>query len=196
LCKTSDFVAGIDIGASPVQAAISYNPDLNGMCADVRHLPFKDETFDVIVSTSTLDHFRTEKEIFASLKEIFRVLKSNGELLLTLDNPLNPLVRIRNALPFGLLNRLGIVPYFVGKTLKPLEINRFLTGLQMKVEQTRVVMHVPRVLAVILSRWAEKKTGPKVQKKFLNFLLSFEGISSLPTRYQTGYFIAVKAVKP
>lgn len=195
LCKTTDFLTGIDIGASPVQAATFYNPDLNGICADVRHLPFKDETFDLVVSTSTLDHFRTEKEILAGLKEIVRVLRSNGEVLLTLDNPLNPLVWIRNALPFGPLNRLGIVPYFVGRTLSPSEINQYLSEMKMKVEQTRVVMHIPRVLAVILSRWAEKRIGSEGQKKFLNFLLSFERISSWPTRYRTGYFIAVKAVK-
>ena len=122
-------------------------------------------------------------------------MKSNGEVLLTLDNPLNPLVWIRNTLPFGLLNRLGIVPYFVGKTLKPSQIKQYLSEMKMKVEQTSMVMHMPRVLAVVLSRWAEKRMDPKAQKKFLNFLLSFERISSWPTRYRTGYFIAVKAVK-
>jgi len=195
LHKKTEFVAGMDIGFFPVRESTKLNPGLKGICADVRNLPFQDETFDVIVSTSTLDHFQGEQEIYAGLKEIQRVLKPQGELLLTLDNPLNPLVWIRNKLPFRLLNRFGLVPYFVGKTLAPSKIKQYLAHSNMKVVQSDAVMHIPRVFAVLFSGWVERFMDEKAQHRFLRFLLSFECMASWPTRYRTGNFFAIKAFK-
>ena len=51
-------VVGIDLSGV---TAMWRNLEANGMmvaCADVRFLPFADGTFDVVVSNSTLDHFR------------------------------------------------------------------------------------------------------------------------------------------
>jgi SAM-dependent methyltransferase len=191
----SGFVAGIDIGFSPVRRSVSANPDLSGICADIRNIPLKDNTFDIIVSTSTLDHFHSEHEIYVGLKEIQRVLKPGGTLLLTLDNPLNPLVWMRNKLPFGILNRIGIVPYFVGATLRPPKIKAMLSQLDMKVLNSDVVMHSPRVLAVLFSGWIERSLKASAQDRFLKLLLSLEFLASWPTRYRTGYFLAFKAEK-
>lgn len=191
----SEFVAGIDIGFAPVRRSASLNPGLKGTCADIRNIPFQDNTFDIIVSTSTLDHFQNEQEIYAGLKEIQRVLRPCGKLLLTLDNPLNPLVWIRNKLPFGILNRTGIVPYFVGATLRPPKIEAMLSHLDMKVLNSDVVMHSPRVLAVLFSGWIEKFLNLNAQERFLKLLLSLEFFASWPTRYRTGYFLAIEAEK-
>lgn len=46
-------------------------------------LPFKDNDFDLVVSTSTLEHMPDWKE---SLKEIHRVLKNNGIFFLNVPN--------------------------------------------------------------------------------------------------------------
>ena len=45
-------------------------------------LPFAEEAFDVIVSTSTLDHFAHRRDIVSSLHELHRVLRPGGEVLL------------------------------------------------------------------------------------------------------------------
>src|SRR5204863_8026948 len=66
---------------------------------DVRALPFADGSFDVVVSTSTLDHFQARADIDTALRELHRVLASDGLAVVTLDNPWNPLVALRNALP-------------------------------------------------------------------------------------------------
>lgn len=50
---------------------------------------FAAETFDLVVSTSTLDHFTCREDLVTSLEEISRVLRPGGLLILTLDNPLN-----------------------------------------------------------------------------------------------------------
>ncbi len=62
-------------------------------------LPFPDGAFDRVFSNSTLDHFDSRDDIREALRELARVLHPEGELLLTLDNLANPVVRLRNALP-------------------------------------------------------------------------------------------------
>ena len=97
-------------------------------CADVRSLPFADGTFDVVVSNSTLDHFRSRKELIASMRELNRVTRPGGELVLTLDNRANPVVAFRNALPFHWLNRIRVLPYYVGVTCGPRGLRKFARG--------------------------------------------------------------------
>ncbi len=65
------------------------------MCAV---LPFADGAFDLVVSNSTLDHFRTPADIQTSFAELHRVLAPGGSLILTLDNPSNPVVALQKLL--------------------------------------------------------------------------------------------------
>ncbi|MER3446060.1 MAG: hypothetical protein C4291_04135, partial [Candidatus Dadabacteria bacterium] len=106
-------VFGIDISVLTIQAAKSRHRGLQVTGADARCLPFADGIFDVIISNSTLDHFELSDEVVASLKELYRVLRVGGQLLLTLDNLSNPIIALRSVLPFRLLSRLNIVPYYV-----------------------------------------------------------------------------------
>ena len=76
----------------------------------MRHLPFAQGAFDGIVSNSTLDHFQSLDDLLVSLKELFRVLRPGGQMILTLDNLSNPIILLRNWLPLRLLKRLKIVP--------------------------------------------------------------------------------------
>jgi len=152
--------------------------------------------FDAIVSISTLDHFQSRDEIVASLCEFRRVLRSTGQLFLTLDNQANPIVRLRNTLPFRLLNRLGITPYYVGATYGPRGLRCVLQEAGFNVLEVGAVMHCPRVLAVAIARLLERHTGPETQRRFLGFLLTFERLASWPTRFLTGHFVAVRAIKP
>jgi SAM-dependent methyltransferase len=104
-------VTGIDVSPVIVNQAVARNPGLNGVLADVRQLPFAAELFDAVFSGSTLDHLESSAGIVAALEELGRVLKPGGRLILTMDNPENPLIRLRNGPLLGLLLRLGIVPH-------------------------------------------------------------------------------------
>ncbi len=163
--------------------------------ADVRCLPFARDAFDIIVSNSTLDHFHCVDDIASSLRELHRVLRSGGHLIITLDNPLNPAIALRNWLPFPVLHKLGIVPYYVGVTLRPNHLQNLLEKTGFEVLEVCAILHCPRVLAVVVSDWMEKHCGPKGQKRFLRLLLAFESLSGWPTRFFTGNFTAVKATK-
>jgi SAM-dependent methyltransferase len=163
--------------------------------ADVRDLPFAHGTFDGIVSNSTLDHFESLDDLSVSLQELFRVLRLGGQMILTLDNRSNPVILLRNWLPFRLLKRLKVVPYYVGVTLRAKRLEYLLKETGFEVLEVDAIMHCPRVLAVTIARWVEKHTSARVQQSFLRLLMGFEGLSRLPTRFLTGYFVAVKARK-
>jgi ubiquinone/menaquinone biosynthesis C-methylase UbiE len=188
-------VIGMDITFSVAHRARLRYPSLQTIGADVRCLPFMDSTFDLIVSNSTLDHFVSVKEIIVSLGELYRVLRPGKQMLLTFDNLANPIVLLRSILPFRLLYRLGVVPYYVGSTLGPSLLGYLLETSGFKVLEMDAMMHCPRVLAVFLARWMERHASPKAQKAFLGFLMAFERLSFLPMRFLTGHFIAVRMVK-
>ena len=98
-------VVGVDVSDQVIQAARRRYPDLEAVRAAVQALPLAAASVDAVVSNSTLDHFETHAEIDASVAELARVLRPGGTLLLTLDNPLNPLVAVSKAIPLGRLNR-------------------------------------------------------------------------------------------
>ena len=116
-------------------------------------------------------------------------------MILTLDNLANPIILLRNSLPFHLLYYMKIVPYYVGVTLGPYRLQRLLKEIGFKVLEVDTIMHCPRVLAVAIAHWMERHTSPKTQRYFLRFLMAFEGLSCLPTRFLTGHFIAVRAMR-
>jgi len=54
-----------------------HNMELNIMKGDMRHLPFKSESFSFVYSFNAI-FFMTKKDIVVSMKEIERVLKPSG----------------------------------------------------------------------------------------------------------------------
>lgn len=186
----------IDASFEVHQEAKRRHPDLQTIRTDVRCLPFPPSTFDGIISNSTLDHFKSQDEILISLRELYRVLRPGGQLILTLDNLSNPIILLRNGFPFRWLYRMKIIPYYVGVTLGPYRLKYFLREAGFKVLKVDAIMHCPRVFAVAITHCLEKYASPKTQRAFLRFLMIFEYFSRLPTRFFTGHFIAIKATKP
>jgi SAM-dependent methyltransferase len=83
---------------------------------DLRAIPVRVGVIARILARSSLDHFADKADIATSLMELARILVPGGTLVVTLDNPHNPVVWLRNHLPFAWLSRAGLVPYFVGQT--------------------------------------------------------------------------------
>jgi SAM-dependent methyltransferase len=195
LASRAGTVVALDVSVVALERAQARHIGLKPTAGDARCLPFGSGVFDIIVSNSTLDHFRTVDEIAVSLSECHRVLRQGGQLLLTLDNLANPAVALRNALPFGLLNRLGIVPYSVGATCGPRRLERMLQQARFSVMDVGAILHVPRVLGVAASRVLDRHAGPRTRRRFVAFLMAFERLATAPTRFWTGYFVTVRAVK-
>lgn len=192
LGELSGFTIGIDISPRVAVAAREHLGDGAISAADVRSLPFGDESADRILSLSTIDHFRSEGDIRASLAEFRRVLRPGGEMILTMDNPSNPVVWLRNALPFEFLHRVGLVPYFVGKTMGRRALIAELAQAGFEVRECMAAMHFPRVAVLAAHRLA---ASGRARRRVLGFLRKCEFFGRWPTRFLTGYFTAVHAVK-
>jgi SAM-dependent methyltransferase len=186
-------VIDIDIATSVLAAAKTRCPCLPAVGADVRCLPFADGTFDVVVSNSTLDHFATPEDIVRSLRELRRVLRDGGQLIVTLDNLANPVIALRSLLPYRLLHSLGLVPYYVGVSCAPARLRQLVQEAGFDVVTTHAILHCPRVLAVPVMRLLEKHAPLWLQQRFLAILLACERLAAWPTRFFTGHFIAVNA---
>jgi SAM-dependent methyltransferase len=186
-------VIACDLAFSTASGAARKEHRVITAVADVRRLPFAGSTFDAVFSDSTLDHFHTEAEILQSLRELGRVLRPGGALLLTMDNPWNPIVWARNLRP-GLWRRLGLVPYMVGATCGARRLGQLLATAGFEVSATGTIMHSPRVLLVPACRWLERRRGVrKPSGRWLDWLCRVENLDRLPLRQVTGHFVAVVA---
>lgn len=81
-------VIGIDISFLIAKKAKGKTNSLKCVVSDICNLSFKDGSFDLIISHSTLDHLSVHS-VSAALIELNRVLKEDGILIITLDNKHN-----------------------------------------------------------------------------------------------------------
>ena len=105
------------------------------------------------------------------------MLAPGGLAVLTLDNPWNPLVALRNALP---ARPRALVPYYVGVTLGPRALRAALTTAGFAVEELAAMLHAPRL--------AVRALRPPLQ-----LLLAAERLERWPTCFLTGQFVAARA---
>lgn len=69
------------------------------------HTSFSDNTFDVIVGSSTLHHLSVDK----ALTEFYRILKEGGAIAFTEPNMMNPQIAIQKNIPY-IKRKLGDSP--------------------------------------------------------------------------------------
>jgi SAM-dependent methyltransferase len=189
-------VRGVDISKRAVQAASRKYPALEADCADLRALPFTEPTFDCVVSNSSLDHFTEMSDVHQAMRELFRVIRPGGLLSITMDNLQNPMVWLRNHLPQRLLQKVGLIPYFVGETLTRGGLARGLEQAGFEVTNTTAVMHCPRAVAVARCAKLQQLGDIDRQSRYLNKLGRWERLEHWPGRYFTGHFVAARARRP
>ena len=105
-------VMGTDISSSSVTRAVREAAlrgiSLPAATADMRHLPFRDGLFDVVVSAdNALPHLLTAQDVRAALAEMQRVLRSGG-LLMVSTRPYDEILRVR---PASTLPQLASSPH-------------------------------------------------------------------------------------
>lgn len=106
LCKEFSNVSITGLEQSQQALAVAHMHRMNGkVCfrqGDIYQMPFENGSFDLVVCTEVLEHLERPKD---ALKEINRVVKEEGAVLLTV--PSEPWFCMGNMLAFKNITRFG-----------------------------------------------------------------------------------------
>ncbi|OGO47022.1 MAG: hypothetical protein A2W34_08500 [Chloroflexi bacterium RBG_16_64_32] len=162
---------------------------------DVRRLPFPSGSAAAVLSLSTLDHFDAPSQIHHALIEIHRLLRPGGAMLLTLDNPRNLEVALREVLPRSIVRRLRADRFPIGKTLTSREGTRVLTSVGFEVEGPFYIDHSVRYPSIRIVHMLEHR-APSWAAWMERLLLGMEKLAATPLAPITGHYVAWIASKP
>ena len=196
IASRAEKVCGMDVSSFTATAVFRKYPEIAACTADIRNLPFANASFDAIVSLSTVDHFADPLDIDVSLRELWRVMRPGGTLVLTIDNRSNPLIALRNSLPYSFLRRLGLVSYPVGQTLTFRDAARKVESVGFAVCECIGIMLAPRVLAIPLVELAARHGTRRMRDGMTNTLMRIERLQEKFVAPRLAHFVAVRASKP
>jgi ubiquinone/menaquinone biosynthesis C-methylase UbiE len=151
--KAGEFL-GLDINTKFLK-----NDKVSYIRGDARFLPFKNNTFHIVTSTEVIEHF-LEGERF--LREVHRILKNNGKLILTTPNRSRITALPRTA--FARLKRKeyvnGPIPEHV-KEYTSLELNGILENIGFSIRSSHFIgfnpyLNIPSPLYFFLDQTTDK----------------------------------------
>jgi SAM-dependent methyltransferase len=170
--------------------ARSTDPRYAFFCGDVRAIGLASGSIGLVVSNSTLDHFNSPKEIVEALLEIRRVLAPGGLLIITLDNPRNPLYPL-----LRWLSRRQSAPFHLGPTWGRADLNRRLKQMGFEVTGNDWLIHNPRIVSTAFFLALRRLLGHRADRAIAWSLRAFATLGRLPTRSLTACFVAARARK-
>ena len=182
---------GIDLSAAVVgqaRAAFGATP-LRAGVADVRRLPFVDDSFDAIYSMGTIEHF-AESE--AAVVEMVRVLRPGGRLVLGVPNRHDPFGR---PILVAALFRLGLYGYGFEKSYSRRQLREMLERSGVEVVAETGILFMPgwlRMLDLALHCWCTPLTW--VTRPAIAACAWLDRHAPLVRRH--GYLLASVGVKP
>lgn len=154
--------------------------------ADLRRSPFGDGQFDVIVSTSTIDHLDPGDQRQA-LAELRRVLAPSGALVVTVDNPDNATDWLLRAAAGA-----GLVPFPLAKGPTLDELRALLVDTGFRPERHEYIVPAPRVVTTAAVRLARLLPDSLSDRAVAGLLRLFERVGRRAPR-RLGAFVAVLA---
>jgi SAM-dependent methyltransferase len=150
--------AGVDVSLDIVRAArrvlVPHRPAFVG--GDVRALPFRSASVDVVYSMGTIEHF---PEYAAAVREIFRVLKPGGVAIIGVPNKLDPFLR---PLMVHVLNACGLYGYGMEKSFTPGALQRLVESAGFQVTARTGILFIPGWLRM-LELWLYRRV-PAVRR--------------------------------
>lgn len=124
LLKDGHKVCGVDISAPALKIARSRGIKIYKANLETDSFPFKPNTFDVVVTSETLD---TIYDTDRFIEEVKRILKKGGLFIITTANPFSLGRRIAYLLGIGVFlpadlhgNNTGAIRFFTKRSLTPL----------------------------------------------------------------------------
>jgi SAM-dependent methyltransferase len=187
LCPGACATIGIDQTPATVRQARAHwsVAGAHFLVSDVRGLALRSGSLDLVVSNSTLDHFDSADDFHAALAELARVLRPGGRLVVTMDNPQNPLYHL-----LRWASRLGWTPYPLGYTTSLGALAPSLEAAGLEVQEVASMIHNPRGVSTLLFLGLRWLLGPLADRPIRVALRLFSGLERLPTRRFTACFVA------
>ena len=184
-------VAGADIALATVDGArrvlAVHQPAF--AAGDVRKIPFRDGSFDLVYSMGTIEHFTDYR---VAVEEIYRILKPGGRAIIGVPNLLDPFLR---PLLVAFLDRIGRYDYGLEKAFSHRQLARLLESVGFRVRARSGILFIPGWLRmadlwlhVRRSRWT--KVTAAASRPFAWAHRRF------PALRRHGYLIAALAEKP
>lgn len=188
IAKKGCIVYGIDISEKNIESAklISRLENLNChfITGNALNLPYPDDFFDKVVSSCALEHFKDDNK---ALMEINRVLKDNGELVMTVDSFSYP---ISDKMKNKHRKKEFIINYY---TKEDLEEKLLKVGIKLK--KSEYLFN--SAITSYLINYIFIKSNPSLWREFSVLLYPFCSISdNLFGKNGVGYSLIIKAKKP
>jgi len=132
-------VYGVDISEPTVRQARAAFADggLRGAVSDVRSLPFRDGCFDAVYSMGTIEHFHDPE---TAVREIHRVLRPGGRVVIGVPNRLDPFLRPLLAYT---LQKVGLYGYGYERSFSRGAFRRMLQDAGFDVVAETAILFVP-----------------------------------------------------
>ena len=130
-----------------------------------------------------------------ALKELGRVLRPGGTLILTIDNQRN--LTYPPYFMFRLWMKLKLAPYFIGRTMSLRRLTAVLNEAGLEVKASTAILHYPHPDGLV--RWLERFLHTlgrgRLDSTIRRGYTGLEKLERKRTRYLTGRYLAIKAVK-
>jgi SAM-dependent methyltransferase len=183
--------AGIDLSFEVVRQAerllSEFRPAL--AVADVRSLPFPANSFDLVYSMGTIEHFADSG---AAVREFFRVLRPSGVAIVGVPNKLDPFLR---PLLVHLWNAFGAYPYGMEKSFTSSGLRRLLESAGFQAIGQSGIVFMPGWLR-ILDLWCHVH-APRLARLTGRLISPFaHAYRRFPALRRHGYLIAWAVAKP
>ncbi|PYO98736.1 MAG: hypothetical protein DMD61_09150 [Gemmatimonadetes bacterium] len=96
LIKRGYAVWGIDLAEPMIRHARQLCESDPFGVGDIEHIPFPDNTFDVVVSLGVIEYLESDEQ---ALREVWRVLRPGGRAVIAIPNGRSPLRRLDGVVP-------------------------------------------------------------------------------------------------
>ena len=177
---------GLDFSRNMLGMATLRRQDASFAQGCVNHLPFKDKTFDRVVSSGVITCLPSVQDAALSLAEFYRVLKPGGILVVDFFNQQSHYTRVRKTLFKEAINP----PEYIS----PSSFKSQLEDAGFKLLTFRGFDYKPYQGYLFMSRWRSLVDPCFVQERFSSFVEA-RVVPKIPGISRFGYRIYVKCVK-
>lgn len=184
---------GIDISEPTLRQAhatfVGDHTVLRAAAADVRAIPFGDDTFDAIYSMGTIEHFAETEQ---AVQEIARVLAPGGRAIIGVPNRHDPFLR---PLMVSAMYAVGLYGYGLEKSYSRRSLRAMLERAGLEVEVETAILFIPgwlRIIDLACHSWCRPLA--RITGLFVRPFVWLD--RHVPAVRRHGYLLATVATKP